>query len=134
MVKPAIPARLFVLTLVLAMVTACNPLDVRRKSNLEDSLLYYKIQMDRSNFAEAARFRNPNSKWDVSGLGHFQITFYEVRGSHSSDNGNKIERQVFLRYLDRNTMRERGTEYSEIWVYNSESRQWLLEGDPPVFQ
>jgi hypothetical protein len=134
MVKPAVPARLFILTLVLAMITACNPLEVRRNSHLEDSLLYYKIQMDRSNFTDAARFRNPESKWDVSGLDRFQITFYEVRASHSSDNGNKIERQVFLRYLDRNTMRERSTRYTEIWVYNSDSGQWLLEGEPPVFR
>lgn len=134
MVKPAAPARLLVLTLILAMITACNPLEVRRNSHLEDSLLYYKIQMERSNFADAARFRSPGSKWDVSELGRFQITFYEVKASHSSDNGNKIERQVFLRYLDRNTMRERGTQYTEIWVYNGDSKQWLLEGEPPVFR
>ena len=134
MVRPAIPVRLFVITIVLAMVAACNPLEVRRNSHLEDSLLYYKIQMERSNFADAARFRNPNSKWDVSGLDRFQVTFYEVKASHSSDNGNKIERQVFLRYLDRNTMRERSTLCTEVWVYNSDSRQWLLEGEPPVFR
>jgi len=132
--KPAVLARLFVLTLVLVMVSACNPLEVRRNSHLEDSLLYYKIQMGRSNFADAARFRNPESKWDVSGLARFQVTFYEVRGSHSGDNGNKIERQVLLRYLDRNTMRERSTQYTEIWVYNGDSGQWLLEGEPPVFR
>jgi len=134
MKNPAILTRLIVFALILATLAACNPLEVRRNSHLEDSLLYYKIQMDRSNFAEAARFRKPESKWDVSGLDRFQITFYEVRGSHSSDNGNKIERQVFLRYLDRNTMRERSTVYNETWVYNSESSQWLLEGEPPVFQ
>ena len=134
MIKPAVPARLFILTLVLAMITACNPLEVRRNSHLEDSLLYYKIQMERSNFADAARFRKPESKWDVSGLGRFQITYYEVKASHGSDNGNKIERQVFLRYLDRNTMRERSTQYNETWVYNSDSGQWLLEGEPPVFR
>ena len=134
MIKPAVPARLFILTLVLAMITACNPLEVRRNSHLEDSLLYYKIQMERSNFADAARFRKPESKWDVSGLGRFQITYYEVKASHGSDNGNKIERQVFLRYLDRNTMRERSTQYNETWVYNSDRGQWLLEGDPPVFR
>jgi len=134
MVKPGAPTRLFLLILVLAMVASCNPLDVRRNSNLEDSLLYYKIQMNRSNFAEAARFRNPKSKWDVRDLQNFQVTFYEVKSSHSSDNGNKIERKVFLRYLDRNTMRERSTLYTETWVYNSDGGQWLLEGEPPVFR
>jgi len=134
MKNPAVLARLTVFALILTTMTACNPLEVRRNSHLEDSLLYYKIQMNRSNFTEAARFRKPESKWDVSGLENFQITFYEVRGSHSSDNGNKIERQVFLRYLDRNTMRERSTLYTEIWVYNPESREWQLEGEPPVFR
>lgn len=134
MVKSGTPTRLFLLMLILAMVAGCNPLEVRRNSNLEDSLLYYKIQMNRSNFAEAARFRSPDSKWDVRGLQHYQVTFYEVKSSHSSDNGNRIERQVFLRYLDRNTMRERSTLYTETWVYNGDSRQWLLEGDPPVFR
>ncbi|MDX5152420.1 MAG: hypothetical protein R3188_08090 [Acidiferrobacterales bacterium] len=134
MVKSAYLARWLMLALILALVAGCNPMDVRRNSHLEDSLLYYKIQMNRSNFAEAARFRNPKFRWDVQGLQRFQVTFYEVKSSHSSDNGNRIERQVFLRYLDRNTMRERSTLYTEIWVYNSESGQWLLEGDPPVLR
>jgi hypothetical protein len=134
MVKPVTLTRMFVFTLLVVMVSGCNPLEVRRNSKLEDSLLYYKIQMNRSNFAEAARFRNPDSKWDVRGLGHYQITGYEVTSSHGSDNGNRIERLVFLRYLDRNTMRERNTRYKEIWVYQPESRQWLLEGEPPVLR
>lgn len=134
MVKSGTATRWYLLALILALVAGCNPLDVRRNSHLEDSLLYYKIQMDRSNFAEAARFRNPTAKWDVRGLQRFQVTFYEVKSSHGSDNGNRVRRQVLLRYLDRNTMRERSTMYTEIWVYNSESGQWLLEGDPPVFR
>ena len=134
MLKPTTPARLFVLMLLLAVLSACNPAAVHRKSNLGDTLLYYKIQMDRSNFADAARFRSPDSKWDTRGLRKYQVTFYEARSSHSSDNGNRIERQVFLRYLDRYTMRERSTLYTEIWVYHPDSRQWLLEGDPPVFR
>ncbi|MGW8247576.1 MAG: hypothetical protein ACWGOV_05640 [Acidiferrobacterales bacterium] len=132
--KSGTPTRLFLLAFILVLVAGCNPLDVRRNSRLEDSLLYYKIQMNRSNFAEAARFRDPKSKWDVQGLQRFQVTFYEVKSSRSSDNGNRVERQVFLRYLDRNTMRERNTLYTEIWIYNSESGQWLLEGDPPVLR
>lgn len=134
MLKPTTPARLFVLMLLLAVISACNPVAVHRKSNLADTLLYYKIQMDRSNFTDAARFRSPDSKWDLRGLDKYQVTSYEVRSSHSSDNGNRIERQVFLRYLDRYTMRERSTLYTEIWVYHSKGRQWLLEGEPPVFR
>jgi len=134
MANSGTPTRLFLLALILALISGCNPLDVRRNSHLEDSLLYYKIQMNRSNFAEAARFRAPKSRWDVQGLQRFQVTFYEVQASHAGDNGNRVTRQVLLRYLDRNTMRERSTSYTEIWVYNSESGQWLLEGDPPVLR
>ena len=134
MMKSALSFKLVIFVLLLAMLSGCNPLDVRRNSRLQDSLLYYKIQMNRSNFAEAARFRKPDSPWDVRGLQKFQVTFYEVKSSHSSDDGNRIERQVLLRYLDRNTMRERSTLYTEVWKYKSEGSQWLLEGNPPEFR
>jgi len=134
MMKSALKFRPVIFVLVLAILSGCNPLDVRRNSRLQDSLLYYKIQMNRSNFAEAARFRKPDSPWDIRGLQKFQVTFYEVKSSHGSDDGNRIERQVMLRYLDRNTMRERSTHYTEVWIYNSEKGHWLLEGDPPNFR
>jgi len=124
----------FVLVLLLAFVAGCNPVNYKKKSNLEDSLFYYKIQMDRSNFAAAARFRSPESQWHVANLKRYQITSYEVVSSDSSGSDNRITRQVALRYLDRNTMRERSTLYTEKWVYNKEARQWFLEGKPPDFR
>lgn len=127
-------SRWLVLILLLAFVTGCNPANYKRKSNLGDSLLYYQIQMNRSNFAAAAKFRSPESKWNVADLKQFQITSYEVVSSESSDNGNRVTRQVALRYLDRYTMRERQTSYTEDWVYNDKSRQWFLEGNPPAFR
>jgi len=134
MKKPESLLKIFSFVLILSLLASCDPLDIRRNSNLEDSLLYYKIQMGRSNFRGAANFRMPDSKWDVSGLDRFQLTHYEVQTSDPSDDGNKVERRVLLRYINRNTMRELSTHYTEIWVYNSESNQWLLEGDPPVFR
>lgn len=121
------------ITLLLGL-GACNPTNIQRNSKLEDALLYYKIQMNRSNFLEAARFRPPDSSWDIRGLDRFQVSHYEVKQSAAKDKGETIERTVLLRYIDRHTMRERDTLYTEVWTYDSDKSIWLLTGDPPVFR
>lgn len=113
---------------------ACNPTNIQRNSKLEDALLYYKIQMNRSNFLEAAQFRTPDSRWDVRGLDRFQVTHYEIKQSVTKDGGQTIERMILLRYIDRHTMRERETLYTEIWTYDRDKVVWLLSGEPPQFR
>lgn len=123
-----------VLLLLVTALTACNSSPLRRNSRLEDSLLYYKIQMGRSNYVEAARFRAPGSHWDIRGLERYKVSEYTVKQSASRDNGNTIERIVLLRYIDRNTMRERSTLYKEIWNYDTSTGHWSLSGEPPVIR
>jgi hypothetical protein len=136
--EAAMRIRLFVpviaLALLSSMLTGCNPASIKRDSRLQDSLLYYKIQMNRSNFVEAAQFRNPETPWNVHGLERFQVSHYEVKRSVTSNNGNTVQREVYLRYIDRHSMRERGTTYRETWQYLPDLGGWRLGGEPPVIQ
>jgi len=121
--------KIAIVLLTVTFLTACNPSSIRRDSRLEDSLLYYKIQMNRSNFGAAAGFRASDSPWDVRGLDRIQLTDYTVQQSTARDEGKTIERVVMLRYIDRYTMRERSTIYKEIWKYDN--GVWKLSGEPP---
>ena len=132
--KTANGFKIGVLLLLIAALTACNSSSIRRNSRLEDSLLYYKIQMNRSNFIEAARFRAPGSNWDVRGLERYKLTDYQVQQSITRDEGKTVEQTVMLRYIDRNTMRERSTLYKEIWNYDTGTGSWSLSGEPPVIR
>jgi len=124
--------KIAIVLLTVAILSACNPSSIRRDSRLEDSLLYYKIQMNRSNFAAAAGFRTTDSPWDVRGLERIQLTDYMVQQSVTRDEGKTVERVVMLRYIDRYTMRERSTLYKEIWKYDNGA--WKLSGEPPVIR
>ena len=73
MIKNSKLVSVFAGLVALLLLAGCNPGNIRKNSNLEDSLLYYSIQMNRSNFIEASRFRSPASRWDVRGLERFQI-------------------------------------------------------------
>lgn len=132
--KTAAGIKIGIVLFLVAALSACNPSSIRRNSRLEDSLLYYTIQMNRSNFVEAARFRAPDSRWDVRGLERFQVTDYSVKQTTTRDDGKTVERLVMLRYIDRYTMRERSAPYKEIWNYNSETGNWSLGGEPPVIR
>lgn len=130
--KAVAVTRTGIVLLMAAVLSACSPSSIRRDSRLEDSLLYYKIQMNRSNFAAAAGFRTPDSPWDVRGLERVQLTDYTVQQSITRDEGKTVERVVMLRYIDRYTMRERSTLYKEIWKYHDGA--WKLSGEPPVIR
>ena len=119
--------------LLVSLQSACNPANIKRGSNLEETLLHYKIMMNRSDFVAAARFRLPTAPWDVRGLERFQLSHYEIKQSEFRDGGNTLEQTVFLRYFNRINMRERSTYHKEIWRYDSKSKQWQLDGEPPVF-
>lgn len=117
-----------------ALVSSCSPSNIKRGSNLEDTLLHYKIMMNRSDFVAAARFRLPSAPWDVRGHEKLQLSHYEVKRTETRDDGNTVEQTVLLRYFNRHNMREHSTYYKEIWRYDSKTKQWQLDGDPPVFR
>jgi hypothetical protein len=123
------------LSLLFVGLTACGEVtNMRRNSNLQDTLMHYELVMNRSNFVAAARFRLPSAKWNTQGLDRFQLTHYEVKQTNPADDGNRLERDVLLRYIDRYTMREREQMNREIWIFNSKAGQWQLDGKPPVFR
>jgi hypothetical protein len=121
--------------MLMSGLAACGPVSsMQRRSNLDDTLWHYAAVMNRSDFPGAARFRLPSSRWDTKGLERFQVTHYQVQQTIPDESGKKVERSILLRYLDRHTMRERQQIYNEIWVYNSEAKQWQLDGEPPVIR
>lgn len=128
-------ALLLLVSLLLAGLTACGEVNnMRRNSNLQETLMHYELLMNRSDFIAAARFRLPSAKWDTRGLDRFQVTHYEVKLTDPASDGESIKRDISFRFIDRHSMRERSSTYQEIWVYNANARQWQLEGSPPVFR
>jgi len=124
-----------VMWLLLSGLAACSEVsNMRRNSNLTDTLTHYELLMNRSDFIAAARFRLPSAKWDTRGLERFQVTHYEIKQLAPDNSGDRIKRDVLLRYIDKHSMRERAMSYQEEWIFNNEAKQWQLGGKPPAFR
>lgn len=122
--------------LLLSALVACAGTPSRlnpRDAALEE----YGVAIRWSEFDEAQAFLDPAMRLEHpltdlerERLKLIQVTGYEVKGRHATDEGN-LEQTVEIRLVSRNTQLERVITDHQSWRWDAEGkRYWLTSGLP----
>jgi hypothetical protein len=63
-----------------------------------------------------------------------QVTGYEVMNSNVGPEAESVSQTVAIRYLDRDTGRERMIEDRQEWEHDAERDRWYVISPPPRFE
>jgi len=122
-----------VILLLPLLLAACGTSS--RQLRLDNTLWHYEDAIRWSRFPEAyALQKEPAKAPDFDYLQQIKVTAYEPVGRPVvSEDGDRIEQTVEIRYYHEDYGREQVLIDKQVWRYDEEREIWLREGAMPDF-
>lgn len=129
--------RLLILPAAALLASGCSTFSEQaRMDRFKLGFDVYEAGMRTSNFSVACGFVNPDAMSRENCLKRFNdVKVVEYKTTHFNvlEDTMRIEQEVTVQYYPQHTIVLKKNKYTQFWVYQEDTRRWLIEDGPPAF-
>ena len=120
------------------LVEGCSTLSSQyQKDEYERTMFDFDTAMQVSDFKGVCQYMDPTVlKWNacMKYYENLKIIEYEVLDVNFTEENRKVTQNVVVDYHFLNRVVLKKIYFEQIWQYREESKTWLLQSKPPIFE
>ena len=127
--------KLPLLYLLTAALFACHSADLFMMKR-DDRLSQYASAIRWGAFEKAVEFQSPShrTRLDLAWLNNIHVSTYDTLNLKEAESSNIIEQTVQIHYFNESVGVEKSIIDRQVWRYDEDKGQWMLETDLPAFR
>ena len=126
-----------ILLFIALIMPACASVDDSKKTiTLDSALRQYERAMRWGEFqaADSQRKQSGGAAVNTAHLNSVRVTAYNILGTTESDDREKAQVDVEIRYYNEYTMKEMTITDHQLWEYNPVGKSWYITSPMPAFR